>query len=659
MKAIWIAAVAASVLVARAEAQPASGLADLELPDLLAIEVTSVARKEQTVARTPAAVTVITSDDIRRSGVTTLPDLLRRVPGVSVAQITANTWSVTARGFGGIHANKLLVLIDGRSIYNPLSGGVSWPLQFLPLDSIEQIEVVRGPGGSLWGANAINGVINIITKSADQTPGGRLEVRAGSADRGMVGASYGGRLGSAGHYVGRVEYLNRRSPGALLSPGQRDALEVGSAGARADWRTSADRVTVTFDLREGELTYVRAAPQLTPPFRTPTTQVMDLRAGHALARWSHTHSSSVRSDLQAYYNGQTRLGGDLSDRVHVVDVEARQRRALGGRQDLVVGTGYRLSSGTVVASRVLTTLPERDREHLFTAFAQDEIALPGSVSLIPGFKTQYEEITGLEILPSMRALWSPERDHAVWAAVSRAVRTANRFDRGARYVGAILPGAGPLPVAVTMNGSTAVGNESLVAVEGGHRIRLGDVALDTTAFTGHYYDVLSSVRGAAAPGTALGAPVILAPSFLTNGYEGTTKGVETQATWTPSSRWQGSAAYSFVSVELRPRDGSTGTNEVAVNRPVPQHEWHLRTDVTPVRSLELSALLYGATKIGTAVPAYRRLDLRAAVRTSRRVDFVVGAQNLLHDDTVEFVDEAGPTSVPAGAAAFGEVVWRF
>jgi len=650
----------ALIVITAVAAGQTRDLTTLSLEDLLNVEITSISGKEQTIGRTAAAVYVITAQDIERSGATTLPDLFRMVPGFSVAQLNANTWSVTSRGFGGTHANKLLVLIDGRSIYTPLNGGVNWEMQLMPLEAIEQIEVIRGPGGSLWGTNAINGVINIITKSADRTQGGSLSTHVGRYEPGTVDFSYGGSVGSSGRYATYGRYFQRRAPGLTEGLRNGDDIDAAYSRARIDWATGTDRFSIQGDLQRSTGERVESVLLLSPPFHTAAPASGSSTAGTGVFSWMRSDSSRDERSLRFYYSGFAR--SELSEESHTFNADARHRRLVGARNDLSIGAEYRFTAGTVGGTPTKAIFPVHVHQHLLTAFVQDDIAIADSILLTPGVKAEHNQDTGFELQPSIRALWEVSSRHSLWGAVSRAVRTPNRFERGMRLVIASSPGPGGVPLVVTLQGSPLTSSEILTEYEAGYRVQRGAYSFDFTGFVGSYDDLASAASGTVGFDEVLGTRVLRVPLTARNDALATSRGVEVAASWKPTAWGQISAHYTLFDIDFGSQSDTGGSAQaVPINGPTPEHLFHTRAYVDLPGSFEASALFYRASAIpAIAIDAQNRLDLRLAWSAHRRVRLAVGAQNLLHGDTTEYADRTSRTvPSPVRTGPYAEASWRF
>jgi iron complex outermembrane recepter protein len=388
---------------AQSHVGPSTDLAEASLEDLMNTQVTSVSRKEQKLSKVAAAIYVITQEDIRRSGATTIPDLLRMVPGLDVAQVDANSWAISSRGFNDPRANKLLVLIDGRTVYDPTFSGVYWDQQSVPLEDVERIEVIRGPGATVWGANAVNGVINIITKSSKATQGGLVTAGGGSSEAHEL-VQYGGKAGRNGTYRIFGSYDNYNNHVNKADQSADDAWHLTHGGFRSDWDlTPRDTLTAEADIIAGRerqvlTTFISLYPPLAATFDNPIRP----GGGDILGRWTHTFSGRSDMALQVYYNGINRTDYGARELSNTFDLDFQHHLAIGSRQDVVWGFEYRHTSDSILQGYAISFNPSSLSQNLTSAFVQDEIRLADSVSLTLGSKIEHNIYTGFEAEPSGR-----------------------------------------------------------------------------------------------------------------------------------------------------------------------------------------------------------------------------------------------------------------
>jgi len=618
---------------AQAQGQPPD-LIQMSIEDLMRIDVTSVSRKEQRAADVAAAVFVITHDDIRRSGMTSIPDLLRLAPGVDVGQINANKWAVSVRGFNGMRANKLLVLVDGRSAYNRLFSGVLWDEQDVMFDDIERIEVIRGPGAAIWGANAVNGVINIITKTADSTQGGLVRVDGGSS--GQQGAvRYGGTLGSARYRV--FSQWTGREPG-LTAPGIRagDSSQGVMAGFRADQATRPGALMV-----EGALTLGRTRalwqnlnPQ-TSALSPISSEHSDAQGGHLLGRLTHTRPGGATLQVQGFVDIANRQEPVADFDRQTFDAESQYHTSL-GRHDIVVGGGYRFISERLDGHPGLFMTPAANTATVATAFVQDELAFFGSrLAVTLGSQFQYDSDSGGGVQPTARVIWKGLRQQRLWAAASRALRTPSLEDRGI-HVDLRRTTEG-LPLIITILGNAEAKTEELVELEAGYRLELGTRAsIDVVGFAGRYEHLRTFEQGA--PVVAfVPAPHVLIDTRIGNELAASTRGLEVAAAWAPVSFWRIDGSYSAFSITPRLSAGSLDTAAGTTDGSAPGRKWHLRSEFSHGARARLNfSIFHSGPLVQSQVEGYTRADVNAEWRFTSQLSAMVIGQNLFDEAHAEF-----------------------
>jgi iron complex outermembrane recepter protein len=626
----WIFAAAGGLIfVSRALAQQPDSLATpgalkkLSLEQLMAIEVSSVSRRPERLSETASAIQVITRDEIRRSGATRLPEALRLATNLEVDQLDASQWAISARGFNSPLANKLLVLIDGRTVYSPLFAGVFWDAQDVLLEDIEQIEVISGPGATLWGANAVNGVINISTRKAKDTQGLLALGGGGNELHGFGGARYGARIGTKAHFRVYGKYSDR--DGTARPDGQDipNDWTFGQGGLRLDWdATTRDLVTLQGDLYDGRTD------------QTPTTEAV-ARGANAIGRWSHEISAASDLQVQVYVDRVHRdVPGSYDDVVSTYDLDFQHRIAPGRGHDVVWGAGYRLVRDDF-GSRGVAILPEHVSLETFSAFAQDEIALRNHLHLTVGTKIEHDPYTDFEFQPSIRLAWQVRDGHLLWAAVSRAVRTPSRLDRDL----AILPGPD-------------FNSEHLVAYELGYRGQASERLSYSVAAFYHDYDDLRSVELANPPNPF--------PATLANGQAGKSYGVESTARLRLMDWWQAQVGYTELRVDIHPKPGSRDQTFGAAEAADSKHHLSVRSSFDLPRHLELDAGYRYVSRItnpNQAVPGYSELDLRLAWLPRPKLELSVVGQNLLHARHVEFGAASALQAIERGV--YAKAVWRY
>jgi len=630
--------------------------------------VTSVSRRQQPMSKVAAAVYVITQEEIARSGARNIPDLLRMVPGLDVAQLDANSWAISSRGFNDQFATKLLVLIDGRSVYDPTFSGVYWDQQDVPLVDIERIEVIRGPGAAMWGANAVNGVINIITKNSKSTQGGVVSAGGGSEDaHGLI--QYGGRIGRKGTYrvfSGYDSYNNLFD--APEGPGDQqlaaDGWHLTHGGFRSDWDLSGrDALTVEGDLQgggEGQTinSFVSLAPPVVGTFNDPVRP----GGGSITGRWTHTFSGRSDTALQVYYDGVNRTELGVRELWHTFDVDFQHHLLLGSRQELVWGAEYRSTTDNILPGYAVSMNPPSRAVNLASAFIQDEFTLADSVRLTLGSKLEHNSYTGFEAEPDARLVWSPTAEQAVWLAVSRAVRQPSRADANVHYNAAALPGPDGLNTLVTVFGNPDFQSEDLIAYEAGYRAQPASrVSVDFATFYNVYQHLRTTEPGTPTFELSPSPPHILIPELFANKMHGQTYGAEVSADWSVVDRWKLTGSYSWLQMNLHLDPGSHATTAVlAATGQNPQHQFQVRSYLSLPRRIDFDTAVYYVGRLPAfSVPSYTRVDARLAWNASESVVLSLVGQNLLDDHHLEFggIDRIDPTQ--AKRSVYGEITWRF
>ena len=497
---------------ANADTAP-SDLSQVPLEQLMQMNITTVSRGGQKLSRSPAAVFVITREMIRRSGASSIPELLRFAPGIEVARISLTQWAITARGFNGQWANKLLVLVDGRTVYDPTFSGVHWDSQDMLLEDIERIEVIRGPGAVMWGANAVNGVINIITRSSKDTQGGLLQLSAGNQDRGAVGARYGARAGENLYYRAYSKAFRRLHPNQSGGNDKWDALR---GGFRADWDASRrDSVTVIGDLFRDN-TDRRGINQSARP-----------SGADVLARWERRLSGKSEFALQVYYDRARRSGQDASEKLDTFDVDFQHRFRMANAHELLWGLEGRWTVDEFTNGPNLAFSPAGQSRALKTGFLQDDITLlENRLYLTVGAKLEHNSYTGIELQPGLQVIWTPSATTSYWASVARAVRSPSRVDTG---LGAdLMETRDPsgLPVMLRLAGQPGMRSETLVAYEAGARAQVArPLSLDVSAYY-HAYDRLRTLEPQNPVFERLPRPRLVVPMRVANEMNGNTWGGE-------------------------------------------------------------------------------------------------------------------------------------
>lgn len=627
------------------------------------IRVTSVSKKEQPISKTGAAIFVITQDDIRASGATNIPDLLRMVPGVNVARITANTWAISIRGFNARYSDKVLVLIDGRSVYAPSFSGVYWDQQDVPLEDIDRIEVIRGPGGSTWGANAMNGVVNIITKSAKTTKGGLIRTGAGSERTADELLQFGGDIGSKGAYRVFGNYFNVENSSFPDGARAADGWRGLHGGFRSDWDLSnRDALTVQGDLYEtgeGQTLTTLLSNHLpdTVTFNDPVT----VGSGDVLGRWTRTLPNGSDMQLQIYYDRFNRVDQTIDESLATFDVDFQHRFSWGARQEIVWGLGYRVMNDTLTAGYDCSFYPPHRTDSLYSSFLEDEIKLTSSVALTLGSKFEHNAYSGFETEPGIRLTWTPDQRQALWMAVSRPIREPSRQDFGISYDVTTLPLDGGGFGLIKVVGSPQTTAEVMLDYEVGYRSQVNKrLSIDLATFRS-IYDNLETTE----PGTPYfvdnpGPSHVVFPQVLNNKAYARSYGAEVFATLNVTRRWRLSPGFSVVHLDVATDPASQDSSAQAVESDRPKYQVQLQSQLRLRRRWDWDTSVYyvGALE-GGSLPGYTRLDTRIGWRVGERMEVSVGGQNLLTPRHLEFENalEVNATVVPR--SIFGKVIWRF
>ncbi len=630
----------------------------LSLDELLDLEVVSVAKVPEKVIKTPAAIFIITQEDIRRSGVNTIPDALRMVPGMHVYQIDANKWAVSARGFASRFANKMLVMVDGRTVYSPLFSGTFWDSQDLMLEDIERIEVIRGPGGTLWGANAVNGVINIIRKDTADSQGTLLKAEVGTYEQKLFSARYGGWFNDRIAYrvYGKVD--SRGSYPSLSGGDAADEWHQGRFGFRTDMNLAgANKVTLQGDVYDGESGQSIQYLSPLPPFFNLKTVDAHISGGNLLSRWTQTFSSDSEMILQAYYDWTERKEFLINETLGTVDVDLQHRYTLQNDLELLWGLGFRYSNDDTsdkemipgVYSYVLN--PSIRKDNLYSAFLQGRIPFGGDKGeLTLGTKIEHNDYTGFEWQPSTRVMWSFNKLHSMWAAVSRSVRTPSRVENDADIsAGAfgLPPSPGGLVTYIQLLGNKELEAERVWSYELGYRVRPSEtIFLDTTVYYNKYDGLIDSlVMGMPIIESSFSSMYMTLPIQVVNGMDGETYGVELSAQWSIESWWRLTAGYTWFNFNelnkgqfLEAQQGfSEGQNA--------EHLFSLVSYMDLPGNFEVNGALYYVDSLpelgfgnDRGIGSKVRLDLNIGYHLTEHWTITVGGRNLLEKSSPEFTD---------------------
>jgi iron complex outermembrane receptor protein len=646
--------------------QKPQDLANASLEDLMNVEVTSVSKKEQALSRTAAAVFVITQEDIERSGATNIPDLLRMVPGLDVAQINASNWAISARGLNGQFSNELLVLVDGRNAYTPSFGGVFWDTLDLPLENIERIEVIRGPGAAVWGENAVNGVINVIRKKAGVTKGGLVSVGGGNTDSGFATVQYSGSIKENFDYRAYVKYFDVHDMRGDGGGDAGDGFHVVRTGFRTDSVLSdRDSLVVEGDMytgREGDPTLT--LPLVLSPGPVPVQIFIDVSGGYVESIWRHTQSS--RSDFTLTGTFDTYERGDLlQDHRKSASLDFRHHYQLNERQELVWGATYRYTTGESKGGNWLSLVPPNQTENIFSVFVQDEItAIQDKLYVTLGSKFENNTYSGFAAMPTTRALYQLNRRQSVWAAVSRAVRSPAETDTSLRTnIGATTLPDGTL-AAISAFGNPHIKDEGLVAYEAGYRTMITKrMSLDLAAYYNDYDNQITDEPETPFVETTPQPTHLVLPSIDKNLSYGETHGAEAWLKFKVNDRWTLDWSYDFERLHMHRTTGSqdfTSGPDTEGSTPHQQARFQSGANLTRALMWNFSADFTDRLP-AQGVPSYTRLDTNLIWKIRDNVKVGIYGQNLLRDRHLEFFDpnESSTRSTLIRRSAYAKLTWRF
>jgi iron complex outermembrane receptor protein len=625
----------------------------MSLDELMDQEVTSVAKQPQPLGQAPAAIQVVTGDEIRRSGASSIPEALRLADNLDVAQLSSSQWDISARGFNTSgFSDKLLVLMDGRSLYTPLLAGVIWNMQDYLLEDIDRIEVISGPGGTLWGANAMNGVINITSKNSRDTQGLYVEGGGGSWLQDFAAVRYGGTLSSNVFYRVYGKYFDRDAEVYADGTSAHDSWNRGQGGFRIDADGSQnDQFTLQGDIFGGD-------NNSTPGGEGTPNAEGTSGGGNLLGRWKHTYSDDSDMSLQLYYD-RNHLeapfqsagaipAGTLTDDLDTYDLDFQDRFPIGTWNKIVWGFGYRFTQDVVQDAPLVAFLPNTLDQNLYNTFVQDEIKLRENVFFTLGSKLEHNDYTGFEFEPSARIQWNVTDKQMIWGAVSRAVRTPSRYDRDLSE---------PSPAYGTfLTGNSSFESETLIAYELGYRAQMSKKLSGSLSAFYNDYDNLRSLSD---------TTTTIVPLFWGNNLEGDTWGFELSADYQILDWWWLHGGYDFLKENIHVKSGQTDFDDALGETADPENQVFLRSSMDLPWRTELDTSFRWIDTIhnnnggvvGT-VPAYAEMDFRLAWHATKNLEISVVGQNLLHDQHAE-AGFPGPAQEQIIRSIFGKVAWSF
>lgn len=639
-------------------------LSEMSIEELMNIPVTSVSKKEEQRMGAAAALFVINSEDIRRSGATSIPELLRSVPGLNVARVATSRWAISARGFNDAFANKLLVLVDGRSVYTPLFAGTWWEIQDTMLEDIERIEVIRGPGAALWGANAVNGVINIITKSAQDTVGGLLTVGGGTEEEGFASLRYGFEISEGSYFRVYSKYFSRDGARFANERDAGDDYQQKRLGFRWDREfKGGDRLTLIGDYFELDYWQTYDVPTTLPPFNIRKNVQGDMDGANVLVRWTHPISDESEIQLKFYWDVTDRVDVTFDERRHTLDVDFMHRFQAGDRHEMVWGLGYRFTTDQLHNTFSISHFPESRSNRLYSAFIQDEITLiEDTLTLIVGSKFEYNDYSGFEVQPSIRMAYIPKEGHTLWGAISRAVRTPSRAEHEIQLKNISLPF-----FLVGVEGNSKFDSESVLAYEFGYRALLREnLMLDIAAFYNDYRDLRSVELQLPRFELGPGLPHFFLPAKAANNLDAETYGVEIALDYSPLDWWKLRASYTYLEVHTHLNPSTIDILSEGLSTSSPEQQFRIESHMDIPHNIELDLTLHYVDKLppfglpAVGVGDYLDFDIRLAWQPREDLSLEVVGQNLLDSQRDEFVRTFVtfvPTEVERGV--YGKLTWRF
>ncbi|WP_374583884.1 TonB-dependent receptor plug domain-containing protein [Pseudoduganella sp.] len=605
---------------ARAAALADGDIADLTLEQLNEIVVTSVSRQEERLNNAAASIFIISATDIRRSGARSLPEALRLAPNLEVARVDARNYAISARGFNSPFANKLLMLVDGRSVYSPFFSAVFWDAQGVVMEDIERIEVISGPGSTIWGVNAVNGVINVITRHARDSQGTLVSL-AGSRREGDATLRFGGRLAGGGAYRAYAQYMALEDTEAASGANTFTGMQRRQAGFRADWNVLQGGLAVSGDVYQANLGQL-------------TTRDIRISGANLLARYTRQFSGDMGLRLQLNLD-HTERNQPLNyvDRLDTIEIEGQHDIGL-GRHKLSWGGGYRHSRDDNTPGPGFGFWPYQRNMHWGSLFAQDEITLASSLRATAGIKVEHNTYTGAELLPTLRLAWSPDQHHTLWGALSRTVRAPSRVDRD--FV------APPKPIVIAgvprfvIGTSPEFDSEVANVLEIGYRAQPAhNWSYSATAWFADY-DRLRTLEP-----NSVAAPYRGTLEFR-NLAQGRTRGIEFWARWQPALRWRLNAGLTVQDIDVwtRPASKDASTAALAINDP--SSYWQLRSSHELGDSMQLDwTLRYTGSLPKPHVPSYHELDVNWVWRVRPHIELALAGHNLLHARHAEYGDLPG------------------
>ncbi len=645
------AAFSAMILSTPAILSPALCLGEdlglLSLSELLDVEVISGAKVPEKATATPAAIFVITQEDLRRNSVQSIPEALRMVPGMHVYQIDANKWAVSARGSASRFSNKMLVMIDGRTVYSPLFSGVFWDVQDVMIEDIDRIEVIRGPGGTLWGANAVNGVVNIISKESADTQGALVALQAESSKSGEIATRYGGWLNDRTSYRLYGKYFDRGNFETAAGNDAADEYHQARAGFRMDMNiTASNKLTFQGDLYGGESGETIEYITPFPPFQNFETTAAPVSGGNILARWTRTFSKTSEITLQAYYDQTNRDEFFVDETIDTADIDFQHRLNMSGGLEILWGLGYRYTQSDMGGKPIVpglysySTNPQIRADNLFNGFLQGRVPIAGEKGeLTLGTKLEHNDYTGFEWQPSARFMWNMNEDHSLWAAVSRTVRTPSRSEHDATMKAGgvfLAPEQGGFLSFVTITGNDEIESETVYSYEAGYRGRPAeDLFFDLSIYYNKYKDLVA--------GDLMSVPklqpegYVRLPFVLNNAMDGETYGAEISCGWSVTDWWRLTGGFTWFQLNVLDEGNSEEARNGFGEDENADHLVSLVSYMDLPSNFEINTSLYFVDALdGLDIDSRTRFDLNIGWHPTDTLTIVAGGRNLFQDGQQEF-----------------------
>jgi len=605
---------------------------NLPLEDLMKVDVTDAFKSPMPLTKVPAAIYVITQEDIKRVGARSIPEALRLVPGVEVSRIGTAYYAVSIGGFANqISSDKLLVLLDGRTIYSPNQNTVYWEIEDVVMDNIDRIEVIIGPGGSLWGANAVNGVINILTKNSKDTQGGFVEQSVGDLERNQSVLQYGGRFSDNGTFRVYGKYGIDHAADNQDGSSYGDTRALDQLGFRADFDLKdQSTLMVQGETAQYHIVENQGVPLVVPPYSATYTNTDFINTGHLLAKWDHTAPNGAYTAVQGYYDLMDYPYTDQASTAALFDLSVDHRFAEFNHQNVAIGGGYRYMINDTTPGPSAINIPLTRRDTIFNTYAQDIVNLTPVDLLTVGAKIEYNNYTGFEFQPNIRYAHTPDNNRTLWASVGRAVRIPSQDEANLLSLETVNPGNPGQPLQATATeGNPNLRAESLIANEVGYREKLNDHAsIDLSGFYNIYNNLIYLAQGTPFNTNIFGPLITVDPSIYENGDHGQTYGFDASAKYIFSPNFRADATFTA----LQRSHFVQGTD---LGCPRYQASIHLAWD--PLKNVELDGILHYYDAIAEQqVPAYTKLDLHLIWKISGNEEFSLGGYDLLQSRHLEF-----------------------